>query len=81
MLTKPDEKLLTAVMGLGASGTLVEIIKFLESEREKARDQLEVVLDDVRIRQLQGEAQFLTEFLETLRDAPALMTKLKAGRL
>lgn len=79
MLTKVDEKLLTAVMGLGASGTLTEVVKFLSVERARLHLELETAKGDYLL-QVQGRAQFAKELLEVLGDPATLMTKLKAGK-
>lgn len=79
MLTKPDEKLLTALIGLGATGTLQEVIKFLDGERDKVRTEMERAKGEYLI-QLQGRAQFATELLDVMRDAPVHLTKLKSAK-
>lgn len=77
MLTKPDAKVLTALQSLGASGAVVEVTKFLEGEREKIREHLESTPPGENLHRLQGRAQFITEFLVLVRDAPDTLKKLK----
>lgn len=79
MLTKVDEKLLTALIGLGASGTLTEVIRFLDGERERLRTELETAKGDYLL-QTQGRAKFASELLDVMREAPAHLTLLKSKK-
>lgn len=80
MLMKPTIPLLTAIMSLGASGSLGEIIKFVDGEREKIRDLLETTPSSDYLQQLQGQAQFAKDFSEMLHDAAPLLAKLKMAQ-
>lgn len=79
MLTKPDAKVLQAIISLGATGAIRQVTEFLEGEQARVRTELEVATGE-NLTRLQGRAQFLTEFLAMVRDAPATLAKLKASQ-
>lgn len=75
MLTKPTNSTIAALARFARSTDGVEILKFLDSELEQARDLLVKLPEGQRITRIQGHAQFLTQFVELVRAAPEIEKK------
>ena len=81
MLTKPSPAALRALHAFGGQTGWTEVSKFLESELAATYHLLTEATDIVTLRQAQGRAKFINEFLRTVRDAPGLLEKLRVSTL
>ena len=76
MLTQPDNKVLRSMYSLSQRTGWDDIDKFLNDELVKTHEFLVGASDIEKVRQLQGRAQFIRDFLDTVRDARKLLEKL-----
>jgi hypothetical protein len=81
MLTKPASPALRALYGFSNRVGWDEISKFLDGELVAVYEQLAMARDEVTIHQLQGRAQFITEFQKMVREAPQELEKRRESTL
>lgn len=81
MLTKPSPKAVKALHALKLSGHWAEISEYIESELSKVYDVLVSSPDEVTLRQMQGRAQALRDFMVMVRDAHKTLERLRETTL
>lgn len=58
-----------------------DVSKFLNGELQKVYEVLASSPDEATLRQMQGRAQFIREFLTLVADAPKVLEKLRESSL
>ena len=76
MLTKPTKQMLRSLYKHSQQDSWVEITKLFEEELSKTFEVLADSREDTALRQMQGRAQFIREFLALVREAPRHLEKL-----
>lgn len=81
MLSKPTTQQLKSLYHLSKQPAWAEVNNVLENELKKSLDVLVDSRDDTTIRQVQGRAQFIREFLAIVQSAQAALEKSKDNGL
>ena len=81
MLTKPTVNALKALYAISIREGWDHVKSMFEVELLKVYEGLASHQDEVRLRQLQGRAQAITEFLELVDNSLAHLEKLRAHKL
>ena len=81
MLTKPSVNALRALYAISIREGWDTVKGMFEDELLKVYEGLASHQDEVRLRQLQGRAQFIAEFLELVDNSLAHLEKLRANTL
>lgn len=76
-MTKPTREQLRGFYTLGQHSGWSSVHDFLEEELLKTYEALAGHFDEVKLRQFQGRAAFIREFLDVVRDAKTHLEKLK----
>lgn len=58
-----------------------EVSKFIQGELDKTLEHLVLSPDEVTLRQMQGRARFIQEFLDLVANAPKVLEKLRESSL
>ena len=81
MLNRPDTQVLRAMQGLSPQADWITVRRFLQDELTKLHHTLESCLDEAKLRQLQGRAQFVREFLDLVENSRQTLEKLRESSL
>lgn len=81
MLTKPSPTAVKALFVLSGHTGWDDVSKFLQGELDKVHEVLVSSPDEVTLRQMQGRAQFIREFLNLVATAPQVLEKLRESTL
>ncbi len=81
MLTKPTPATLKALHALTGHTGWGDVSKFFNDELTKVYEVLASSPDEVTLRQMQGRAQFIREFLTMSADAAKVLEKLRESSL
>jgi hypothetical protein len=71
-MKKADDSVIQAIVGLKHDELFRELVKWFRESLEDQRLENDVQCDDVRLRQGQGRAQELNDFLKTVAEADAI---------
>lgn len=77
MLTKPKPMAVRALYSLSNHTGWMDISKFLYDELDKVHETLVLNPDEGTLRQMQGRAQFIKEFLHLVENAATVLEKLR----
>lgn len=80
-MTKPRAQALRALYVLSQSGGWEDIKGFFDEELRCVYEALASHPDEVKLRQMQGRAQLIREFLDVVRDAKTNLEKLRESTL
>lgn len=81
MFVKPNAQTLRSIYSLSQQSGWAEIDKFFKEELQRTLLTLADSRDDVALRQLQGRAQFIREFLDTVNGSQKSLERLKETTL
>ena len=81
MLTKPEPMALKALYSFSNHTGWDDVSKFLNGELAKVYEALVLNPDEVTLRQMQGRAQFIREFLDLVANAQKVLEKLRESSL
>jgi len=81
MLTKPTAQALRSLLGFSRQTGWTEVEQMFKDELSKTYEMLADSADEVLIRQLQGRAKLIREFLSLVHDAPRTLEKLGVSSL
>jgi arginine repressor len=81
MFVKPTVQTLRSIYSLSQQSAWKEIDKLFEDELQRTLLFLAESRDDVALRQMQGRAQFIREFLDTVNNSQKSLEKLKETTL
>jgi len=81
MLTKPTPAVLLSIVNFRGHTGWGEVLKLFESELVALNRALAEAQEDCRLRQLQGRAQLLREFLALVENAPTQLERLGGSSL
>jgi arginine repressor len=77
MFVKPTVQTLRSIYSLSQQSAWGEVDKFFKEELQRILLTLADSRDDVALRQLQGRAQFIREFLDTVNGSQKSLEKLR----
>jgi len=77
MFVKPTVQTLRSIYSLSQQSAWGEMDKFFKEELQRILLTLADSRDDVALRQLQGRAQFIREFLDTVNGSQKSLEKLR----
>lgn len=78
-MNRPEEKVVKSLAALAGNTFFVSVLDWVRQSLEAQRDHNDVELDQTVLRQGQGRAQELKEFLELASSAPALVAGKRGG--
>lgn len=81
MISKPNQTQLRALAALNRAPGWTDITAFLDGELQAVYLHLASSRDDAILKQMQGRAQFITEFQKLVRDAEPALEKLRDNSL
>lgn len=81
MMTKPSRKALRALYSFSQHTGWDDVSDFFNEELLKTYEAMAGHFDEVKLRQFQGRAQFIREFLDLVRDAHQNLEKLRDSGL
>jgi arginine repressor len=81
MFVKPTAQTLRSIYSLSQQSAWGEVDKFFKEELQRTLLTLADSRDDVALRQLQGRAQFIREFLDTVNGSQKSLERLKETTL
>jgi arginine repressor len=81
MFVKPNAQTLRSIYSLSQQSGWAEIDKLFKEELQRTLLTLADSRDDVALRQLQGRAQFIREFLDTVNGSQKSLERLKETTL
>lgn len=81
MLTQVSNEAYRAMFKVAHSADWPVISRMLEDELSAIYEHMSLSHDEVKLRQMQGRAQFLREFMALARDATIVMEKLRESPL
>jgi predicted ester cyclase len=81
MLTKPKPMAVKALYSFSNHTGWDDVSKFFDDELAKVHEVLVSSPDEVTLRQMQGRAQFIREFLDLVANAPKVLEKLRESSL
>lgn len=81
MMTRPSTQALRAIHVLSQSSGWSDIKAFFDEELLRTYELMSSHQDEVKLRQFQGRAQFVREFLDIVRDAKVNLEKLRESTL
>lgn len=81
MFVKPTAQTLRSIYSLSQQSAWGEVDKLFKEELQRTLLTLADSRDDVALRQLQGRAQFIREFLDTVNGSQKSLERLKETTL
>lgn len=81
MLTKPSAQALRSLTGFSRQTGWAAVDQMFKDELSKTYEMLADSADEALIRQLQGRAKLIREFLSLVHDAPRTLEKLGVSSL
>ena len=81
MLIKPTAQALRSLTGFSRQTGWAAIEQMFKDELSKTYEQLAEGADEAYLRQLQGRAKLIREFLSLVQEAPVILEKLGAPSL
>lgn len=81
MLTKPSAQALRSLTGFSRQTGWAAVDQMFKDELSKTYEQLAEGADEAYLRQLQGRAKLIREFLSLVQDAPRTLEKLGVSSL